>query len=220
MRRRCRCFVCVLLVFAAWLTESGGMGVRSASVAQAQTGESVSQGEKPVDLLNRSLRMAALQLAAVSVSDGSGGTSESLHLPQRVAVLPLHIEKAAKGVSSRLPIGEPVLRARFMDVLTSVRHGDAFVVAPLASKDMARIVRSSPGGIAKGDKPDAKVLDAARKAKADCVLYGSLTPPASGSREPVWLASWFLISVGSEAKDSAVIKASVVTTLRFDNERL
>ncbi len=161
---------------------------------------------------NKSLRRAALQLAAASLSDGSGSgnIAPPLRLPQKIALLPLFVEKTSGR--NALPIAEPALRTRLADYLIAPRYGDIAIFAPLSSRDTARIARLTPSGVGKNAKLD-KTLDAARKSGADYVLYGTLTP----SPGKVWLLNLTLVSVnrGDSSDAPIVVKAAVSGTLRF-----
>ena len=72
----------------------------------AQNGGASSEAQQ-VETWNKSLRRAALQLAAASLSDGSGSgnIAPPLRLPQKIVILPLFVEKASGR--NALPIAEP-----------------------------------------------------------------------------------------------------------------
>ena len=199
--KRCHIWVGVLLALLFLAALSGG--------ANAQETQS-----KSSDALEKALRQAALQIASATLFDGSGGVDIPAKLPQRLAVLPLRV-----GRGPFLPRPETEIRAHFADLVAQARYGNAFLFALVSPKDMAKVAGSAAKGLEMGEKPNEKVLQSARKSGADYVLWGVLTPPASGAREARWQANWFLMPVGGGNKNEPLplIKASVYTTLVFDN---
>ena len=194
--------VCLLAALMFWPLQG----------AHAQT-PAPGGNQMPVNPLEKSLRGAALQIAAASLFDGSGGMNVPEKMPQKVAVLPLRVEKGGL-----LPRSETEIRVRFADWLGAVRHGNSALFALLPPKESAPVTRMVSKGVPK-QMPDDKVLQAARKAGADYVLWGILTPPLPGSRDGLWLGNWFLTEVGSGNKNdpAPLIKSRVATTLDFSN---